>query len=151
MDVKRRSLLERVNAIFRFIDVHIHWADQTQISKSEFQKIGFSPRDMDQWIELITTIQSSPRITLVQKGKRKYIDQHDNKFTLYMKRIFLNPSKDYEERKSALLLYFHALIALEKMKADYVDIEGIIKESWELDKPTIVRMTDKALTDLNEF
>ena len=149
MSFKRRSLLERAKAIFRFIDARMDLANQSPIPKSEFQQIGFSPSDMDQWIDLIQIIQSSPRLHLMKKGNRKYISQRDNGFSLYMKRIFLDPSRKYDERKNALLLYFNAIIALEKLNEEVIDIERIIEESWELDRPTIIKMREEALADLN--
>ncbi|MCE7734671.1 MAG: hypothetical protein GPJ54_07335 [Candidatus Heimdallarchaeota archaeon] len=144
---KKRSLIERANAIFKYIEQNSDF-NSSPIAKSEFQKVGISPRDMDRWIELILMIQSNPRLTLVKKGKRTYLDLKDNKFTMHMRKIFQNQQKNYEERESALLLYFKAMLTLERIAGEPIDMESIVNEGWKIDRPTIVRIAEEALLDI---
>ncbi|OLS25248.1 MAG: hypothetical protein HeimC2_19240 [Candidatus Heimdallarchaeota archaeon LC_2] len=145
---KKRSLLERATAIFSYIEQNTDF-NTKPIPKSEFQSVGISPRDMDRWIELIMLIQSMPQLIVKKMGKRTYVDSLDNKFTIHMKKTFLNQAKSYEERESALLLYFKALLTFERIRGEYIDIESIVNENWKIDRPTIVRIAEEALSEIN--
>ena len=146
---KNRTLIERAEAIFNYIAENTDLSSDP-IAKSEFQKVGISPKDMDRWIELILKIQSRPRLTVKSVGSRTYLHSLDNKFTMHMRRIFQNQDKNYEDRKSALLLYFNATLLMERLQGDHITVDSIIKESWEIDRPTIVRIAEEALLEINE-
>lgn len=143
---KNRSLIERATAIFDYIEANTDF-NTSPIPKSQFQKIGISPRDIDRWIELILMIQSMPRLKVLKKGKRTYLDSLDNKFTMHMRKIFQNQDKNYEDRKSAINLYLNAIMAIERVRGESIDMESIINENWKIDRPTIVRIAEEALSE----
>lgn len=145
---KNRSLLERASAIFKYLEAYSDISTDP-ISKSEFQIVGISPRDMDRWIELITFIQSMPKLFVKKKGTRTYLSSIENKFMLHMKKIYQNPEKLEQDRESAILLYFKTLLAMERLTGEQVDIESIVNESWKIDRPTIVRLAEEALSKLD--
>lgn len=140
---KTRTLLQRAKAIFRHLDFYAE-----PIAKSKFQEIGISPREIGKWLELIQMIQSMPLLTLESSGVRTYVDLLENKFMLLMKRKYLDKNASYIEREGALLLYFKVLITVERLKGQDIDMEKIINEQWEIDRPTISRIAEDAISEI---
>lgn len=144
---KTRTLLERAQAIFRYIDDF--WVISEPLVKSSFQDVGISPREMDRWIDLIQFIQAQPLLLSSNQGKRTYVDVLENKFMLLMKKQFLNPSLSYITRESALLLYFNALLTTEKTRENLPTIDEVVKQNLQLDRPTIRKLAEDALSELS--
>ncbi|MHA2253759.1 MAG: hypothetical protein ACXAD7_25590 [Candidatus Kariarchaeaceae archaeon] len=141
---KTRTLRQRAEAIYSLLD---NRDILTQgIPKSQFQEVGISPKDIENWIDLIQFIQSMPLLMTKKKGKRTYLDTIENKFMLLMKKQFLDKNRDLIERESALLLYFKSLLVNEKLKGKDVTIEELIESSVNIDRPTIKRIVEEALS-----
>ncbi|MHA2030511.1 MAG: hypothetical protein ACXAB7_09745 [Candidatus Kariarchaeaceae archaeon] len=86
-----------------------------------------------------------------RKGKRTYLDSLDNKnLLMHTRRIFQDQDKNYDERESAIHLDFSSMLLIERLRGDHIDTESIIKESWEIDRPTNVRIGEETLSEINE-
>lgn len=142
---KRRTLLQRAKSIFGYITYY-----DEPIAKSRFQKVGISPREIDQWLDLIQLIQSMPLVTVKSGGKRTYVDTLENKFMMLMKRKFLNQDASYEDREAAILLYFRTMLTFERLKGEDVDMDELINRRWEIDRPTIMRIAEDAISKIEK-
>ena len=58
---QRRTLIERVEAIFKFIDLQ-----KNVFPKSRLKEIGINPRAAEKWFKLIDYIQTQPKIRIIQ-------------------------------------------------------------------------------------
>jgi hypothetical protein len=142
---KRRTLLQRAKSIFNYLNYY-----EEPIAKSRFQKVGISPREIDQWLELIQLIQSMPLVTVKSSNKRTYVDILENKFMMHMKRKYLNQDASYVEREGAILLYFRTMLTFERLKGEDVDMEELINRRWEIDRPTIMRIAEDAIAEIEK-
>ena len=140
---KRRTLLQRAKSIFSYL---IHYDEP--VAKSRFQKVGISPREIDQWLELIKEIQSMPLVTVKTSANRTYVDILENKFMMLMKRKYLDQNASYAEREGAILLYFRTLLTNERLKGEEVDMDELIRYAGEIDRPTIIRMAEDAISEI---
>lgn len=145
---KSRTLLDRAKAIFTFLEFNYEFYSEQSIPKSKFQEIGISPREMENWLELIEFIQSKPQILVRREKKRTNISLIENKFMLHMKKLYMNSSMNDLDREGALLLYYKSMLNLEKAKAQDVSIENLIEENWKIDRPTIKRIAEDAYMEL---
>ncbi|MCY3414308.1 MAG: hypothetical protein INQ03_21865 [Candidatus Heimdallarchaeota archaeon] len=145
---KTRTLLGRASAIFNYLDRF--WVVDDPLPKSNFQEIGLSPREADRWLELIRYIQSQPLVGLTMKGKRTYVHLRENKFMQLMKKQFTDPDLEYNQRESALLLYFKSLLIHERLHGEPVTIEDLIEQTWVIDRPTIKRIAEDANSQLED-
>jgi hypothetical protein len=148
MKRKSRTLLERVHAIFDLFDNSPYGVFGPPIPKSGFQYVGISPKDIDQWLELIMFIQQQPLLEVTRTGTRTYVDIRENRFMLLMKRRFLNVELSSTERESALLLYFRSLITEERLKGEEIDLQTLVDSQWTIDRPTVVRIAEEVLEEL---
>ena len=106
----RRTLQERAEDIFRFID------DQPEpFLKSEFQEIGLNPKTAESWIQLIEYIQSQPRIRVTKMGSHTYVERLENKYLTMMRKRILDSNLSLIERTNAMNDYINALLTLEKI------------------------------------
>ncbi|MBD3405283.1 MAG: hypothetical protein GF411_03990 [Candidatus Lokiarchaeota archaeon] len=113
----RRTLTERVESIFEFIEMQ-----PEPFAKSELQKIGLNPSSAEKWLQLIEYIQNQPMIKLTKMGNSLYIEKLENKYLSMLRRRILDPNLSYKEREQTLQDYVGALITLEKIE------EGRIKQ-----------------------
>ena len=105
---KARTLIERVEKIFEFID-----AQPGPFPKSEFQRIRLNPKSAENWVRLIEYIQSQPMIRVTRMGSSTYIEKIENKYLSMMRRRILNPKLSLKERNDAMRDYINALQTLE--------------------------------------
>lgn len=61
--MKRRTTLERVQAIFKLI------AEKKKVFKTDFENIGFNTRSAEEWMKIIMFIQNQPKITRFERGR----------------------------------------------------------------------------------
>ena len=141
---KTRTLRQRAEAIYSLLDKRDIITQG--VAKSQFQEVGISPKDIKNWIDLIQYIQSMPLLIVKEIGKRTYVDTLENKFMMLMKKHFLDENRDLIERESALLLYFKSMLVNEKLKGKDVTIEELIESSLNIDRPTIKRIAENALS-----
>ena len=95
-------------------------------------------------------IQSMPLLTVEFSASRTYVDLLDNKFMLLMKKKYLDQNASYIEREWAILLYFKVLLTVERLKGQDIDMEKIIHEQWEIDRPTITRIAEDAISEITQ-
>ncbi|MFW9919196.1 MAG: hypothetical protein ACFFED_06340 [Candidatus Thorarchaeota archaeon] len=107
----RRTLAERVESIFEFIDMQ-----PEPFPKSEFQKIGLNPTTAESWVRLIEYIQNQPMIKVTQMGSSTYIERLENRYLSMLRKRVLNPSLSMKERTQTMEDYIGALITLEKIE-----------------------------------
>ncbi|MHA2396616.1 MAG: hypothetical protein ACXAC0_07920 [Candidatus Thorarchaeota archaeon] len=106
---RRRTLAERAESIFKFID-----AQQEPFPKSEFQRIGLNPTTAESWVRLIEYIQSQPRIKVTKMGSSTYIEMIENKYLSMLRKRILDSSLSLKEREATMDDYITALITLER-------------------------------------
>jgi hypothetical protein len=106
---RRRTLAERAESIFRFID-----AQPEPFPKSKFQKIGLNPSTAESWVMLIEYIQSQPRIKVTKMGSSTYIEMIENKYLSMLRKRILDSSLSLKEREATMDDYITALITLER-------------------------------------
>ena len=82
---KRRTLTERAQSIFSFID-----AQQEPFPKSEFQRIGLNPTTAETWVRLIEYIQSQPRIKVTKMRSSTYIEKIENRYLSMLRKRILD-------------------------------------------------------------
>lgn len=107
---KRRTLMERAESIFNFIN-----DQEKSFPKSDLQKIGFNPSTAENWVRLIEYIQSQPGIRVTQMGSSTYIEKIENKYLSMLRKRILNSNLSLKERSATMDHYITALIALERM------------------------------------
>lgn len=108
---RRRTLAERAESIFRFID-----AQSEPFPKSEFQRIGLNPTTAENWIHLIEFIQSQPRIKVTKMGSSTYVEKLENRYLSMLRKRILDSSLSLKERTQTMDDYIHALITLERIE-----------------------------------
>ena len=108
---KARTLVERVEKIFEFID-----AQSGPFPKSEFQRIRLNPKSAENWVRLIEYIQSQPMIRVTRMGSSTYIEKIENRYLSMMRRRILNPKLSLKERNDAMRDYINALQTLEAIE-----------------------------------
>jgi len=106
---RRRTLAERAESIFKFID-----AQPEPFPKSEFQRIGFNPTTAENWVRLIEYIQSQPRIKVTKMGSSTYIEMIENRYLSMLRKRILDPSLSLKEREQTIDDYISALVTLER-------------------------------------
>ncbi len=108
---RRRTLAERAESIFRFID-----AQSEPFPKSEFQRIGLNPTTAENWVSLIEYIQSQPRIKVTKIGSSTYIEKIENKYLSMMRRRIIDSNLSFKDRSAAMNDYINALLTLETIE-----------------------------------
>ena len=117
MHRKSRTLTERAESIFKFID-----AQSEPFPKSDLQRIGFNPTTAESWVRLIEYIQSQPRIRVTRMGSSTFIEKVENKYLSMLRKRILDDSLSHKERSRTMDDYISALVTLERME------EGRIKK-----------------------
>ncbi|MHA1907179.1 MAG: hypothetical protein ACW98Y_07780 [Candidatus Thorarchaeota archaeon] len=107
---RRRTLTERAESIFRFID-----SQPEPFPKSEFQRIGLNPTTAETWVRLIEYIQSQPRIKVTKMGSSTFIERLENKYLSMLRKRVLDSSLTLKERTQTMDDYINALLTLEKI------------------------------------
>lgn len=109
----RRSMLERVEEIFTFIDKQ----DQA-FPKSKLQEIGLNPASAENWLTLIEFIQNQPRIRLISSEKNILVEKIEGKYQAMIRRVIADESIPFEERELLLRNYLPSLYTREKLEID---------------------------------
>ena len=138
-----RTMLQRAKAIFKLIDKEVLLYTDNRIPKSKFQDIGISPKDIDQWLDLILFIQQMPKLVIKKEAKKTYVDVLDSKFMVSLKNRMYDPELNYEERSSAALMYLKILINIERSKGEEINWKELITDPWEISRPTIIRLAEE--------
>ena len=109
MPRSRRTLIQRAQAIFRYINTR-----PTPFPKSQLQDIGFNPTTAEDWLRLIEYIQSQPRIKVTKMGSNTYIERIENNYLSLLRKRVLDDALSFQERSKTMDDYINALIVLER-------------------------------------
>ena len=89
----RRSMLERVEEIFNFIE-----RQDSAFPKSKLKEIGFNPNSAENWLKMIEFIQNQPRIRLISSEKNILVEKIEGNYQALIIRVFTDESMPFEER-----------------------------------------------------
>ena len=107
---QRRTLTERVEAIFRFIETQ-----NNIFPKSKLKEIGLNPRAAEKWLKLIDYIQKQPKIRLIQTEHNTLIEKVEGKYQALMRKIILDETIPFEQRLQSITDYLKSLYTREKL------------------------------------
>ena len=109
----RRSMLERVEEIFNFIE-----RQDSAFPKSKLKEIGFNPNSAENWLKMIEFIQNQPRIRLISSEKNILVEKIEGKYQAMIRRVITDESMPFEERELLLRNYLPSLYTREKLEID---------------------------------
>jgi len=107
---KRRTLQERVQAIFKFIEVQ-----NEPFPKSWLKRIGINPQTAEKWLKLIEYIQNQPKIRLIQTEHNTLIEKVEGKYQALMRKRFTDESIPFEQRVRDITDYLGSLYTRERL------------------------------------
>jgi hypothetical protein len=109
-DVKRRSMVERAEEIFKFIE------NQYEVfPKSRLKEIGINPSSAENWLKLIEFIQNQPRIRLVESKNNLLVEKVENKYQAMIRKVITDESVSLEDRLTLLNNYLPSLVTRERL------------------------------------
>ena len=106
----RRTLIERVEAIFKFVDTQ-----KKIFPKSRLKEIGLNPKSAEKWLKLIDYIQNQPKIRLIQTEHNTFIEKVEGKYQIKMKKMVLDDSLSFEQRLQHVTDYLKSLYSRERV------------------------------------
>ena len=107
----RRTLQERVEAIFRFID-----SQNDVFPKSRLKEIGLNPSTAEKWLKLIDFIQKQPKIRLIQTEHNTFVEKVEGKYQALMRKMLVNETIPFEQRLQHTTDYLKSLYTRERLK-----------------------------------
>ena len=107
---QRRTLLERVEAIFEFIE-----KQKGNFPKSRLKEIGLNPRAAEKWLKLIDFIQTQPKIRLVQTEHNTLVEKVEGKYQALMRKMIIDESIPFEQRLQHVTDYLKSLYSRERV------------------------------------
>ncbi len=107
---QRRTLLERVEAIFGFIE-----KQKGNFPKSRLKEIGLNPRAAEKWLKLIDFIQTQPKIRLIQTEHNTIIEKVEGKYQALMRKMIIDESIPFEQRLQHVTDYLKSLYSRERV------------------------------------
>jgi len=107
---QRRTLLERVEAIFEFIE-----KQKGNFPKSRLKEIGLNPRAAEKWLKLIDFIQTQPKIRLIQTEHNTVIEKVEGKYQALMRKMIIDESIPFEQRLQHVTDYLKSLYSRERV------------------------------------
>ncbi|MFX1567085.1 MAG: hypothetical protein ACFFCV_01820 [Promethearchaeota archaeon] len=107
---QRRTLIERVEAIFKFIDTQ-----KNVFPKSRLKEIGLNPRAAEKWLILIDFIQKQPKIRLIQTEHNTLIEKAEGKYQALMRKMVLDENLPFEQRLQHITDYLKSLYTRERL------------------------------------
>jgi len=108
---QRRTLQERVEAIFEFID-----SQNDIFPKSRLKEIGLNPNTAEKWLKLINFIQNQPKIRLIQTEHNTLIEKVEGKYQALMRKMILDETIPFEQRLQNITDYLKSLYTRERSK-----------------------------------
>ena len=106
---QRRTIKERVEAIFKFID-----SQEQVFPKSRLKEIGLNPRTAEKWLKLIDFIQNQPKIRLIQTEHNTLIEKVEGKYQALMRRLIIDETIPFEQRLQSITDYLKSLYTRER-------------------------------------
>jgi len=111
---KRRTLKERVENIFHFID-----QQDVIFPKSRLKEIGLNPIVAENWLELIVYIQNQPKIRLVQSENNTLIEKIEGKYQTLMHKRMTDDTLPFDQRLQSAMDYIKTLVTKERSEVDF--------------------------------
>ena len=105
----RRSMVERAEDIFSFIDKQDH-----AFSKSKLKEIGLNPSSAENWLKMIEYIQNQPRIRLISSDKNTLVEKIEGRYQAMIRRVIADESIPFEERDLLVKNYLPSLYTLKE-------------------------------------
>lgn len=112
-DSTRRSLLERAEQIFKFIE-----KQNKAFPKSRLKEIGLNPNSAENWLTMIEYIQNQPRIRLVSAEKNTLVEKVEGKYQAMIRRVVIDETLPFAEREILLRNYLPSLYTREKLEIE---------------------------------
>jgi hypothetical protein len=109
--IQRRTLQERVEAIFKFID-----SQNDVFPKSRLKEIGLNPSTAEKWLKLINFIQNQPKIRLIQSEHNTLIEKVEGKYQALMRKMVVDETIPFEQRLQGVTDYLKSLYSRERLK-----------------------------------
>ncbi|NVM19160.1 MAG: hypothetical protein HWN80_15710 [Candidatus Lokiarchaeota archaeon] len=106
----RRTLQERVEAIFKFIDTQ-----KNVFPKSRLKDIGINPKAAEKWLKIIDYIQNQPKIRLIQTEHNTFIEKVEGKYQALMRKMVLDDTLSFEQRLQHVTDYLKSLYSRERV------------------------------------
>jgi len=107
----RRTLKERVEAIFEFIE-----KQKDVFPKSRLKEIGLNPSTAEKWLKLIDFIQNQPKIRLIQTEHNTLIEKVEGKYQALMRKMVVDETIPFEQRLQHITDYLKSLYTRERLK-----------------------------------
>ena len=107
---KRRTIQERVEAIFEFIDTQ-----KDVFPKSRLKEIGINPKAAEKWLKLIDYIQYQPKIRVIQTEHNTLIEKVEGKYQALMRKMILDETLSFEQRLQHVTDYLKSLYSRERV------------------------------------
>lgn len=107
----RRTLKERVEAIFEFIE-----KQKDVFPKSRLKEIGLNPSTAEKWLKLIDFIQNQPKIRLIQTEHNTLIEKVEGKYQALMRKMVVDETIPFEQRLQLITDYLKSLYTRERLK-----------------------------------
>jgi len=107
----RRTLQERVEAIFEFIE-----KQKDVFPKSRLKEIGLNPSTAEKWLKLIDFIQNQPKIRLIQTEHNTLIEKVEGKYQALMRKMVVDETIPFEQRLQHITDYLKSLYTRERLK-----------------------------------
>ena len=107
---KRRTIQERVEAIFKFIE-----SQNEPFPKSRLKNIGINPQAAEKWLSLIEYIQDQPKIRFIQTEHNTIIEKVEGKYQTHMRKRFTDKTIPFEQRVKAITDYLGSLHVRERL------------------------------------
>lgn len=108
---QRRTLKERVEAIFEFIDLQ-----NDVFPKSRLKDIGLNPSTAEKWLKLIDFIQNQPKIRLIQTEHNTFVEKVEGKYQALMRKMVVDETIPFEQRLQNITDYLKSLYTRERLK-----------------------------------
>ncbi|MFW9923967.1 MAG: hypothetical protein ACFFDW_11845 [Candidatus Thorarchaeota archaeon] len=110
---QRRTLRERVEDIFKFIDLQ-----DDVFPKSRLKEIGLNPTVAENWLDLIVYIQSQPKIRLIQSENNTLIEKIEGKYQTLMQKRMTDEMLPFDQRLQSAMDYIKTLATRERIRID---------------------------------
>ncbi len=108
---KRRTIQERVEDIFKFINSH-----DKPFPKSRLKDIGLNPSSAETWLKLIDYIQKQPKIRLIQTEHNTFIEKVEGKYQALMRKMIYDETLSFEQRLQSITDYLKSQYTRERIK-----------------------------------
>ena len=131
MSTSRRTIIERVEAIFKYIDLQ-----NQPFAKSKLKEIGLNPKAAEKWLDLIEYIQSQPKIRVIKTEHNTIIEKLEGKYQAVLRRRIMDQNLSFEDRVQTSEDYLKALYTREQIGLERFSKEEIKKKKHKKKEKT---------------